>query len=388
MKKKIIILGSTGSIGRTTFNIIKKNKKLFDVCCLSTNSNISLITKQAKELKIKNLIINDVKAFNLAIKIYKNSNFNFYNSFSSILKIIKKKKIDYTMIAISGLDALRPTLQMIRFSKNIAIANKESLICGWKLIDHSIKKYKTNFIPIDSEHFSIFTLMNNSNISNVDKIYITASGGPFLNLNLNKFKNISINKALKHPNWKMGKKITVDSSTMMNKVFEVIEAKNIFNLNYNQIKILTHPKSYVHAIVKFKTGFSTMLIHEPNMSIPIQNSIEILKNKFFLSKGLNFKILNKINFSKVNLKKFPLVKLLRKLPNENTLYETILLSINDFFVLKFLEKKITYLEMINYIYKFANFSPFLKYKRKIPQNVNEIYLLRDYVYLKLDNLRI
>ena len=155
------------------------------------------------------------------------------------------------MISIIGIDGLNPSLQLIKYSKNIAIVNKESIICGWNLIRKKLKKFKTNFIPIDSEHFSIYSLIQKNNDDLIDKVFITASGGPFLNSSTKRLKNIQKQDALNHPNWKMGKKISIDSSTMMNKVFEVIEAKKLFNLKYKDILILTHPKSYVHAIVKF-----------------------------------------------------------------------------------------------------------------------------------------
>ena len=243
MRKKIIILGSTGSIGKNTINIIKKDKKNFEIKLLSTNKNISEIIKQAKEFKVKNIIINDYKKFNEAKKKYKRLNIRFYNSFSSIDKLFKKKEIFYSMVSIVGIDGLDPSLKLIKFSKNIAIVNKESLVCGWSLVKKKLDKYKTSFIPIDSEHFSIFSLLQNYKSSQIEKIYITASGGPFLNYTQSNLKNITINSALKHPNWIMGKKISIDSSTMMNKVFEVIEAKNIFNIQYKNISILTHPKS-------------------------------------------------------------------------------------------------------------------------------------------------
>ena len=163
------------------------------------------------------------------------------------------------MSAISGIDGLLPTHKIINRTKLIAIANKEAIICGWPLIKKELKKHKTEFIPVDSEHFSIFSLLNDKDKNDIEKIFITASGGPFRNLPKKKFKKVKLRDALKHPNWQMGKKITIDSATMMNKVFEVIEAKNIFNSNYNKISILIHPKSYVHAIIKFKNGLSKFL---------------------------------------------------------------------------------------------------------------------------------
>ena len=386
MKKKIVILGSTGSVGKNTINIIRKDKKNFDIKILSTNKNVVDLIKQAKEFKVKNLIINDYDKFLKAKNTYKN--FNFYNSFSIIDKIIKSKNIFYSMIAVVGLDGLDPSLRLIKVSKNIAIVNKESLICGWNLIKKELKKFNTNFIPIDSEHFSIFSLIKDKKIDSIDKVYLTASGGPFLKFKKNQLRNIKKKEALKHPNWKMGKKISIDSSTMMNKVFEVIEAKHIFNLEYNKISILTHPKSYVHAIVKFNNGLSKILIHEPNMVIPIYNSIYSLENTKFHSKNLNFKILNNLEFDKVNTKKFPLVNILNNLPEYNSLYETALVIINDFFVNKFLLNKISYMKMIDLINKYANKRFILELRKINVKNVKNIYEIRDYLSFKLNTLGI
>ena len=229
MKKKIAILGSTGSIGKSLINIIKKDKKNFQVVLLTANKNYKELYKQSKLLKVKNLIITDLKGFNLLKNKFKNKKIKIYNNYKSFHKIFKKK-IDYTMSSISGLDGLEPTLNIIHKTKIIAIANKESIICGWSLIENKLKKYKTEFIPVDSEHFSIWSLIKNQNKESIDKIYITASGGPFLKWSNDKIKKATIQEALKHPNWSMGKKISIDSATMMNKVFEVIETQRIFDL--------------------------------------------------------------------------------------------------------------------------------------------------------------
>ena len=388
MKKKIVILGSTGSIGQNTFDIFKKNKKNFDIVLLSTNTNINKIFKQAKEFKVKNIIINDFKKFNQAKLKYKKSKIKIFNTFDCLDKILKNKKIYYSMISISGLDGLKPTLKLTKYSQNLAIVNKESLICGWSLIKKKIIKHKTNFIPIDSEHYSIFSLLKNQNIKNVNKIYITASGGPFINYPLKKFSKITLNDALKHPNWKMGKKITIDSATMMNKVFEVIEAKNIFEIDYNKISILTHPKSYLHTIIEFKNGLIKLLIHEPDMKIPIYNSIYKSNNLDINIKSLNLDIINNLNLKKVNLGRFPLVNLLKELPSFNSLYETVLITVNDYFVYKFIEKKINFKRLLFLITKYSKLKEFQKFKQFKPQNVQDIYKLRDYVSLKLDTLGI
>ena len=388
MKKNIVILGSTGSIGKKTFNIVRKDKKNFDIKLLSTNKNVSEIIRQAKEFKVKNIIINDYDKFIKAKSKYKNKNITIFNKFKDIDKILNKKKIFYSMIAVSGLEGLQPALILPKYSKNLAIVNKESLICGWCLIQKELKKYNTNFLPIDSEHYSIFSLIKNVSKIDIKKIYITASGGPFLNYPKKKFKFIKPAQALKHPNWKMGKKITIDSATLMNKVFEVIEAKNIFNIPYNKISILTHPSSYVHALVMFKSGITKLLIHDPDMRIPIYNSIynsndKLLKKNINI-KNLDFNIINNLDLKNVNVKKFPTIKLLNKLPESNTLFETVLVTINDYLVYKFLDNKISFEELNDMLIKFILSKDFSKYKKIIPKNLEQINDLRKLVSLKMN----
>ena len=387
MKKKIAILGSTGSIGENTLKIIKEDKKNFEIILLSTNKNINRIFKQAKEFKVKNIIVSDFNSFQKAQLKFKKSKIKIYNNFYSLNKILKKKN-DLIMSSITGLSGLEPTLKSIKFTKKILVANKEAIICGWNLITKELTKYKTSFIPVDSEHFSIHSLLNSVSEKEIDKIYITASGGPFLNLPKKKFNKIKIGQALNHPNWKMGKKITIDSATLMNKVFEVIEAKNIFNIEYNKISILTHPKSYLHAIIKFKNGLIKLLMHEPDMKIPIYNSIYINSLNRIYTRSIDLKIMNNLTLKKIDLKKFPLVKILNELPKKNSLYETVLITINDFLVYKFLDQKINFNELIKLIIKFSSLKEFQKYKQIRPQNAHEIYKLRDYVSLKLSTLGI
>ena len=388
MKKKIAILGSTGSIGENTLKVIEKNLNEFKITLLSTNKNIKKIFQQAKKFKVKNIIISDPIKFLEAKKKFKKKNLNILNNYQTINKILSKNKLHYTMVAISGIDGLKPTLKFIQHSKNLAIVNKESIICGWNLIRKDLKKYKTNFIPIDSEHFSIYSLLNSNEINQIEKIYITASGGPFIDYPIKKFNKIKLKDALKHPNWKMGKKITIDSATLMNKVFEVIEAKNIFNVNYKKISILTHPKSYIHAIIKFNNGLIKILAHEPDMKIPIYNSIYLSKKNYFQTETLDLNILNNLQLKKVDLKKFSLVKLLKDLPNTSSLFETVLISLNDYFVFKFLEKKINFKELVTFINKASKLREFQKFKRIKPKNIDDIYRVRDYVSFKMDSFSI
>lgn len=388
MKKKIIILGSTGSIGKSLVNILQKDKKNIEVLLLTANKNIKELSKQVKQFKVKNVIITNYKKFMIFEKKFKNKNIKIYNNFNSLNNILKKKKSDYTMNAITGLDGLRPTLKIIKFTKQIAIANKESIICGWNLIQKELKKYKTDFIPIDSEHFSIWSLIDNTKIKNVEEIFITASGGPFKDYTLKQFNSITKKEALNHPSWKMGKKITIDSATMMNKVFEIIEAKKIFDLEYKKLKILVHPKSYVHAIVKFKNGLTKILLHDTNMVIPIFNSLYPNYEKNFHASKLDFSIINNFNFTKINNTKFPVVKIINRLPGKDSLFETVVIAANDQLVNLFLHDKIKFTDISKILIKFINKSEFKKYKSIIPKNIAQIEQLSKYVSLKIGSLSI
>jgi len=387
MKKKIAILGSTGSIGKSTIDILRKDKKNFDVVLLTTNNNYREILKQAKEFKARNIIINNKKHFLTSKKKLRNNKINIFNNFQSFNNKFKSK-IDFSMSAISGLEGLKPTLDLIKFSKTIAIANKESIICAWNLIQQRLNKYKTKFIPVDSEHFSIWSLLDGNSSNSVEEVIITASGGPFLKLSLNKFKKIKPQIAVNHPNWKMGKKISIDSATMMNKVFEVIEAQRIFNIDINKFKILIHPKSYVHAIVKFTNGLTKILVHDTDMKIPIFNSIYSNNNKKIKSSKINLSILNNLNFIKVNSTRFPSIKILKMIPNKISLYETIMVSANDQLVGLFLDGKINFSDITRLLKKIMKMNIFMKYKKRVPKNFNELINLSKFVRLKTNLLSV
>ena len=206
MKKKIAILGSTGSIGDTLLRIVKRNKNKFEIILLSTNTNYNKLLRQSDTFSVQNLIILDKNSYKKALKINKNKSLRLFNSFNDFEKIFNSKKIDYLMNAIIGIDGLSPTIKAIRYTHKIAIANKEAIVCGWNLIKKSLIKYNTKFIPVDSEHFSIWDSLKDTSSDNISELYLTASGGPFLNQKLKNLKNVSLNKALNHPNWKMGKK--------------------------------------------------------------------------------------------------------------------------------------------------------------------------------------
>ena len=341
---------------------------------------------QAKKLKCRNIVVFDKENFLKAKIINKNKKVKIFNSIKEFLNNYKGKAY-YTMCAITGISGLEPIIQIIKITKNLAIANKESIICGWNLIEKEIVKYNVKFIPVDSEHFSIQSLIKNNKNVEIDTIYITASGGPFLKLPIAQFKNISVKKAIKHPNWKMGKKISVDSSTLMNKVFEVIEAQRIFKLPISKFKILIHPKSYVHSIVKFHDATTKFLIHETSMVIPIFNSLFIDDfSRKLKSKKINLKIINKLNLSNVSLLRFPMVQFLKMIPNNISLFETVLVSANDCLVNLFLNKKIKYQDIHNNMKKILNLREFKKLKTSKPKNVLQIIKLSKYVALKTKSL--
>ena len=384
MKKKIAILGSTGSIGKTLVELIKKDKRNFKIELLTANKNYKELLNQAKTLKVKNIIITDEKSF-IKLKKKKIKNIKIFNNFKH-LNVIFKNKIDYVMSSISSIHGLEPTLQIIKYTKKIAIANKEAIICGWHLIKKDLNRFKTSFIPVDSEHFSIFYGLKGNDIGNIEKIYLTASGGPLINTPKVKFKSIKIEEAIKHPNWKMGKKISIDSATMMNKVFEIIEAKKIFDLKYDKLEILVHPTSYIHAITKFKDGMIAIIAHDTSMKIPIFNSLYDNSKKKIKTSKLNLKKLNFLDFRKVDTGKFPSIKIIEKLKNKDSLLETIIVLANDKLVNLFLLKKINFNDIVKILNRLINMKKFIKYSQKKPSNLKTIFSLNKYIGKEINKI--
>ena len=259
MKKNVSILGSTGSIGLNSLNKLSKKNKLFKINILAANKNYKLICQQINKFKPEIFVINDSRVLEKVKKKFKNNKVKIIKDID-----IKKnyfKKSDITIAAIPGIAGLKPTVELTKISKKILIANKESIICGWNLIKKIALKHNTKIVPVDSEHFSIMKLLENQKKNDVKKIYLTASGGPFLNLNISKLKNVKPNEAIKHPKWKMGKKISIDSATLMNKILEVIEAHKLFEIDIKKFEIVIHPESLIHAIIEFKNVLYKFIYH-------------------------------------------------------------------------------------------------------------------------------
>ena len=383
MKKNIAVLGSTGSLGKILCNYIFKNLRKYDVKLLVADKNVNQLISQAKKLKAKNIIIYDKTVFKKISN--KKLKFNLFNNIDDFQKKNKGKIFDYTLAAISGLNGLDPTFKIIKNTKTIAIANKESIICAWNLISKELKKYNTQFIPVDSEHYSAWFSINRNKV-NIKKIYLTASGGPFLKNESKNKNNFTLSNALKHPNWKMGNKITIDSATLMNKVFEIIEAKNIFNIKYKDLKILTHPKSYIHSIVYYQNGVFDLIGHETNMRIPLINSLNFDENFDIKTTQLNLNVLNNLDFKYVDKKKFPLIKILNNLPKKLSLFETILVSLNDKLVELFLKKKITYFDLCKKLLKTTKLKSFKRFKKIQPKTIDEIINLSKYINTNFEKL--
>jgi|TARA_B100001093_G_scaffold414717_1_gene404929 1-deoxy-D-xylulose-5-phosphate reductoisomerase len=373
MKKSIAVLGSTGSIGSTTLKVINQNHKLFNIQILAANSNYKKICDQIKKFKPSIFIISNKKIlFKIKKKFKKNKKIYLINKFSEIPANIKK--IDITISAIPGISGLDSTLRFIKISNKMLLANKESVICGWQLIHKEAKKNKTKILPLDSEHFSIHQLLKGIHSSEIHKIYITASGGPFLNLPYNKFSQITYRQALKHPKWSMGKKISIDSATMMNKILELIEAKKIFNLDYSKFEIIIHPQSLVHAIVEFKNGISKFLYHEPNMIIPISNAL--LDTRIDIRKLINYKpkknLPKYLNFIPVDKRRFPVINLIPIL-NKHKSTPIIINAINEILVDQFINKKICFNSINKYLFKVLKDKNYKKYAIQSPNNLKHIY---------------
>ena len=390
MKKKVSILGSTGSIGLNSLKIFEKKKNLFSIYLLSANKNFGLICNQIKKYEPQIFIINDLKTLEKVKIKFKKKNIIFVNRINECK--FKLAKSNITIAAIPGIEGLHPTIELIKKSQRVLIANKESIICGWNLIKQTAKKNNTKIIPIDSEHFSIMKLLENEKIENIEKIYLTASGGPFLKHKISKLNKVKPSEALKHPKWKMGKKISIDSASLMNKMLEIIEAQKLFSFNLKNIEIVIHPESLVHAIIQLKSGLYKFLYHETTMLIPLTNAI--FEESFDIKKVLKYNVVKKdfffknLNFQKVEKKRFPVIKLK---PRMNEFYSTpiIINAVNEILVDQYLKKKIPFNSFYDYILNVMRDRNYKKYAIKVPKNINQILAIdkwsREVTFKKIEN---
>jgi len=373
MKKKIVILGSTGSIGQSTLELIKKSNN-YKVELIMANKNYIKIISQIKVYKPRIIIIKNKNIFLKVKKKFNNKNLIILNDINNIQNYIKN--VDVTVAAIPGIAGLEPTMLFTMISKKILLANKEAIICGWNLIKNISNKYNTEIIPIDSEHFSINALLKNYLPHQIEKIYITASGGPFLKINIKKFKYIKPKEAAKHPKWKMGKKISIDSATLMNKVLEVTEALKLFPFKLNQYEIIIHPNSLIHAIIKLKNGTSVFLYHLPDMKIPIGNALfENFNYKSFFDKKdrIDHKIVNLI-FSPVDKKRFPAVGLIPEM-NSKKSSAIIINAANEIFVDQFVKNNINYNAIVSYLKLVLKDKNYIKTSNLPVDSVKKIYTI-------------
>ncbi|OQX98227.1 MAG: 1-deoxy-D-xylulose-5-phosphate reductoisomerase [Bacteroidetes bacterium 4572_128] len=351
MEKKLALLGSTGSIGQQTLQVIREYRSIFEIKVLTANENANLLIKQSIEFLPDYVVINNKKYYNFVKENLKNYSIKVLAGKENIAEIVKIDEIDIVLTAMVGYSGLLPTINAINSGKNIALANKETLVVAGELINKLKLKNKIKIIPVDSEHSAIFQCLIGEENNKIEKIYLTASGGPFRGKDLNFLKNVTKSQALKHPNWKMGNKITIDSASLMNKGLEVIEAKWLFNLKIEQIDIIVHPQSIIHSIVQFEDGSMKAQMGLADMKLPIQYALSYphrLANKFkrfnFLNyPNLTFEKADKNVFKNLGMAYFALKK------GGNT--PCILNAANEIAVEYFLKEKISFLKMSEIIEK-------------------------------------
>ena len=344
MKKKIAILGSTGSIGTQALEVIDKINDDIEVIALSAGNNIDLISKQIEKyspkivsVKTKEDAVNLQKKYPLIQILYGDE---------GLIKIADIENINIILVAVSGKIGLKPTIRAIQNKKDIALANKETLVMAGDIVMKLAKENNVRILPVDSEHSAIFQCINKR--EEVKHLIITSSGGPFRNSTIEEMENANLDDALAHPRWNMGKKITVDSATLMNKGLEVIEAHHLFNFDYDDIKVIVHPQSYIHSAVEYKDGSTIAQIGNPSMHIPIQYALTYPKRvEGIETESFDFIKAAKFEFYKPDLEKFPSLALAFKAGKLGGTYPVCMNAANEEAVFAFLEKKIKFLDIYN-----------------------------------------
>lgn len=341
MKRKIVILGSTGSIGKQTLDIIKNYPDKFEVVGLGGWENITLLKEQVISFKPKiSVVKNEYLAKNLRKKLNNFNKTKIYWGIDGLIKISILEEVDIVVVAITGIASLIPTFEAIKHRKKIALASKEAMVVAGGLLMREAKARNTIILPIDSEHSAIFQCLKNEQKDNIEKIILTASGGPLYNLTESALKNVSVEDALNHPNWEMGRKVTIDSATLMNKGLEVIEARWLFDIPTKKIEIVIHPQSYVHSMIQFIDGTTLAQLSEHDMKIPIQFALfypERVNNNYT---RLDLTRISQLTFKKPNFTKFPCIKLAYQALDIGGTMTAVLNGANEIAVNAFLNKKI------------------------------------------------
>jgi len=349
--KRAAILGSTGSIGTQALDVIRNNKDLFAVEVLTAGNNSDLLIRQAKEFLPKSVVIANEKDYpkisgalsGLPIKVFAGQ--------KSVEQIVESPDIDIVLTAMVGFSGLVPTVNAIKSGKNIALANKETLVAAGEIINELVHLHKVDLIPVDSEHSAIFQCLAGEQHNAVEKIYLTASGGPFRTKSKEELQNVTIEQALNHPNWDMGAKITIDSATMMNKGLEAIEAKWLFNLEPTQIDIIVHPQSIVHSIVQFTDGSMKAQMGLPDMKLPIQYALTWPQRTRTDFKRFDFLNYPELTFHKADPEKFRCIQLAYDAMNKAGNLPCAMNAANEIAVKGFLEGRIKFTQIPEIIEK-------------------------------------
>ena len=347
MKKQIAILGSTGSIGTQALQVIEEHSDLYEAYVLTANNKVDLLIEQARKFRPEAVVIANEDKYLQLKEALSDLPIKVYAGADAICQVVESQPIDIVLTAMIGYAGLRPTMSAIRAGKIIALANKETLVTAGHLIIPMIKQYGVRLLPVDSEHSAIFqSLMGSSpegsNGHKIDKILLTASGGPFRGWTKEQMKNIRPEDALKHPNWVMGRKITIDSSTMVNKGLEVMEAKWLFGVEYDQVQVVIQPQSVIHSMVQFEDGAIIAQLGTPDMKLPIQLALTYPDRRYLPGKRLDFAELGSISFFAPDFENFPGLALAYKVGKEGGNRPTIYNAANEFAVSRFLDHKLSY----------------------------------------------
>ena len=351
-KEKVVILGSTGSVGTQSIDVIKKvgDKEIVGLAC---KSNIKKLYKQVIATNCKIVAIYDEKAADefRSIASKKNLRIKIYSGMDGLIKLATLKEADIVIISVVGMIGIRPTIEAVKKKKTIALANKESLVCAGDIIMPLAKKNKVEIRPIDSEHSAIWQCIKGEKKESIKKIIITASGGPFFGKKISELKKVKVEDALKHPNWSMGRKITIDSSTLVNKGLEVMEAHHLFDIPYNKIEVVVQRESIIHSMVEFVDGAIKGELGVPSMRVPIEYALYKENRKFINEKTLDFTTLKKISIDKPDLDTFKGLKLAYEAIKIGGLMPSVYNALNEVAVRRFLDKKISYLDIVDFIEK-------------------------------------